>query len=217
MAGLAVTCLAGSGASLAATVIVNFSGTVQDIFDPSGLTSYGTGDAISGILTIGPMADAPTITAPTVGTVYNSAAQFDFAPVSGSGQASITTENIASAIGYFGIFFQTPTSGLLIDFTVAGPTAVPLQSLTNLPTDLASVLSYLGGTLLSSNASIYGGPDLAHQFSFNFHLDSLNLSATPIATTPIPPALLLFLTALGGMGLFARRDVLGRWLDVLPV
>lgn len=212
IAGLAVAWLAASTTSQAATVTVNFTGTIQNLFDPLGLTTFSNSDAISGILTIGPMADAPTtnVPPPAAGTVYTSAANFAFAPISGPGQASITTQNIVSAIGYFGIQFQTPTSGLLIDFTVANPTAVPLQSLTNLPTDLASVLSYLGGTLLSSDASIYGGPDLAHQFSFDFHLDSLSLSATPLATTPIPPALLLFLTALGGLGFFARRDVLRR-------
>jgi hypothetical protein len=33
----------------------------------------------------------------------------------------------------------------------------------------------------------------------------LNFSAAPVATTPIPPAILMFATALGGLGVFRGR------------
>src|SRR4051794_2079067 len=115
IAGTFLASLAAPVGSLAATVTVNFSGTIQAISDPFGLTTYSSNDTISGVPTIGPLAATPTINLPppVAHSVYEGAASFDFAPISGSGQASIATQNIFSGLGYFGIFFQSATSELL--------------------------------------------------------------------------------------------------------
>ena len=205
--GFTLVSLLGSVAALAATVTVSFSGTVDNIVDPFGLTTYSVNDPISGSFTIGSLSDAPNEVS-TFDTRYIGDTSLIFSSIADSGHTTIDTQNILSSIGYFGIYFQSATSGLLIDFSVSGPTNTPLQSLSNLPTDLNGILSYLGGNLLSSNAAIYGGPDLAHQFSLAFTLNSLDLSVSSVATTPIPATLLLLLTALGGMALFVRSDLL---------
>jgi hypothetical protein len=211
IAGFAATWIAGSAASMAATVTVSFTGTIQNIDDPHGLTTYSNNDSISGSLTLGPMGDAPTTTVPPPAqhSVYETIATFNFGPITDSGPVSLETQKILGSIGYFGIFLQSRNTTFLIDFTVADPTNVPLQSLADLPTDLGGILAYLGGTLLSSHAVFTTGPDPAHQVGIAFALDSLTLTVSPpVATTPIPGALLLFVTALGGLGFFARRNTL---------
>lgn len=208
IAGIAATWIAGSAASMAATVTVSFTGTIQNIDDPTGVTGYGKNDVISGSLTLGPLGDAPTTTVPPPAqhSVYETTATFNFASITDSGQVSLETQNLFGSLGYFGIFLQSSNTTFLIDFTVADPTNVPLQSLADLPADLNGILAYLGGTLLSSHAVFTTGPDPAHQVGIDFALNSLTLTVSPpVATTPIPSALLLFITALGATALFIRR------------
>lgn len=195
--------MAGVSTAQAAAVTLDFTGTITALIDPLGLTAYGNGQTISGKLTIGPLNDSPTHTS-ILGTTYTAAATFDFTPILENGSATIDTQD-SPGLGYFGIYFQATNSQFLFDFTVSNPTNVALHSLSDLPRDLPGILNYLGGTLLSSYAIIAGGPDAAHQFSLAFNPTSVSLR---VATTPVPAALLLFVTALGGLGFAARRKSL---------
>jgi len=198
--GMVLASFSGAAPSLAATVNVSFGGKINFIDDPHGLTTYGLNDAISGSLTIGPLGDAPTTTTPGQGSVYQSTATFSFASIVDSGQGSLTSQNLGGSIGYFLINFDSPITTLVIDFAVDNPTLVPLQSLADLPKDLDGLLSYLGGSLMNSNATFITGTDPTHQVGIDFTLDSLTFTVSPpIAATPIPGSLLLFLTALGGV------------------
>ncbi|HEY4164501.1 MAG TPA: hypothetical protein VGM59_15650 [Dongiaceae bacterium] len=186
---------------------LSFTGTVTAIDDTTGASGYHVNDKIGGILTFGPLTGSPTTASATI-THWAGNSSFDFSPISASGQTTLDTENIGG-LGYFGFFFEAPSvfdpgtgknfipSQLLIDYTVDGSSAVPLQSLKDFPTDEAGILAYLGGTLLSHNAGLAGGTDAAHKFSLTFNVDSLNLS---VASTPIPATFPLFVSALGGIG-----------------
>ena len=208
--GIVAAWVGGSTASLAATVNISFSGTIKNIVDPGHLTSYSTNDPISGTLTIGPVTDAPTSSFPGSST-YTAGAQFNFGTIADAGKAEIITEGLGGggSLGYFGITFQAlplVKSSLLIDFFTSSTSAVPLQTLSNLPHDLAGILSYLGGPVFSKHGGITGGPDLAHQFSLAFNLTSITLSVSPApAPTPIPATLPLLASSLLGMVFFARR------------
>src|SRR5262249_313018 len=196
------------------TLTVSFTGTVTLLDDPNGMSGYSVNDKIGGTLTFSPITDSPTTASSTI-TYWTGNASFDFPLISASGKGELYTENIGDeGLGYFGFVFQTPpvinpadhtsfsSSTFLIDYTVIGSSAVPLQSLKGLPTDEASILAYLGGTLINHDAVLGGGPDPAHQFGLVFNVDSLNIS---VASTPIPAALPLFVSALGGIGLMGWR------------
>jgi hypothetical protein len=205
---IAATWLLGSVPSRAATVDISFSGTVQQIIDPYGFTGYTDLGPISGTLTIGPIGDAPTSSSPEKST-YLAGAHFKSGVITSAGAAYIDTQNVGNAhLGHFGIFFHAlplPNSVFSIGFDVFGSSAVPLQSLGDLPTDLAGITGYLGGVPLSSEAYITGEPQPGHQYSLSFALNSISLSVSPTIATPLPTPLPLLLTAIVGLWLVGRR------------
>jgi hypothetical protein len=91
---------------------------------------------------------------------------------------------------------------LALDFTGPGGSAGPLTSLSDLTSYFAALTAGTGEALLT---------DGKVQYSADFVLTSFSVSASP-SPTPIPPALPLFVSALGGLGFIGwkrRRTVTG--------
>jgi len=127
----------------------------------------------------------------------------------GAGEISIT-QGVGTAVWFAagpGTYANpnpgTPTGSpaLLSPFNLALiGNSVPLLSLANFPADKAAALLAFGGSLLAQGAFLPIGSPLGAVFN----IDTFTTAAV-IAATPLPPAIWLFLSALGGLGWIARR------------
>ena len=204
--GLAVTLCAAAAPSAASTYTLTYSGKVTAASGMFSIFGVAPGDAVAGSVGLENLdvwTDLSTPTQlnhsfsqspmPSLFQVNHDGAKYSF-DVPGHG-------DIASRL------FQTGVSTLAL--TAFGPAStltlyyetttanLPLQSLAGL-TDWGQAPSLLSGSI----ASLFGKFEVPDLGSVTF---SIALPAPPVATTPIPAALPLFLSAMGGLGLFGWR------------
>ncbi|HYD04442.1 MAG TPA: hypothetical protein VEC60_01905 [Reyranella sp.] len=202
---LTATLFAAATPSEAASVTLNFDGTVTStngLFTVLGVTA---GDAVSGSITVDP---ADGIVKPVFGgTLFDlSTLSFTF-HVEHPGVVDFTrTDSGASMIQDMalpgGPTYLTVTAGgaistLLLDFETDGTGHTPLTSLAGLPTTADGIIAMLTGATLTAAGSY----DIAGYGSVGF-----DLNLTPVTTTPIPAALPLFGAGLAVLGFVARKQ-----------
>jgi hypothetical protein len=199
----------GSVASLAASITLNFSGTVTKV--DQGLTDIGVvlGDRVSGKMTFNP-ANTDSFTsssflgqntnffAQTHGT-YSIALQHGAAPVFFTHSDALSafgridsSNNLNTDTATMDLFQFGNDSALTLNIGTTGSTTL-LTSLNGFPSDAAGIIALLGGSLDHAVGA----------FLFPLH-DSFEFSISP-TPTPVPAALPLFASALGGLGLLRWR------------
>jgi hypothetical protein len=183
-----------SAPSAASAYTMAFTGTVTSIgpsvfnggdglFQALGIVA---GDPVSGSLTFDPLNENPPFS--------QSSAAFSF-HVSHPGAGALTVPDSGTGAVYssalLGLFVSGANSHL--DLSFATSTTGPLSSLAGLPDSPGALLAWLGGTpyLASGNFDFRG-----------FGAVDFDIALT---ATPIPPALPLFVSALGGLGFMAWR------------
>jgi hypothetical protein len=200
--------LAAPSPSAAASYTLHFTGTVSDAYDSFAAAGVTAGDAISGSLTFDPINTSSFTTAydpfATNNAFLQSAASFTFHVThpgtlnftrADAGTGEIDSEFFAPGpdfdeLGLGGTGTES-VLGLEYDATNSNP---PLASLDGLPTTSSGLMALLGGTPFRST----GVYELT-----GFGSVAFDIALT--ATTPIPGALPLFLSALGGLGMFSRH------------
>jgi hypothetical protein len=193
MASFAVALLGGVGQALATTVNINFTGTITSLNDPSSVSGYTNGGNIGGSLVLD-LPDTPsTINPQGAGfyVTYSGNGSLNAGPVSTSGSALL--EN--SVQPGFGALRLTLSGSLELLFEAFGGNPGPLLSLADLPADKPAIFAYLGPFAANQRGTLNGSG-----FSADFFVDSIT-----IAATPIPAALPLLASALGGLGFVGWR------------
>jgi hypothetical protein len=190
--------------SAASTYTLAFTGTVTstDIAFPK--LGIARGDSVSGTLTINPLNETPNSTNSIANVFNQSSIAYTLSLTHGSldltlaNTAAGSIESIAFP-GQDAIIFQTydpsSTHGLSLSYGSEGSLA-PLTSLVGLPTSSSGLIAMLGGPSPSASGFYYVG-NLGGSISFDI--------AFTTATTPIPAALPLFVSALGGLGFMGSR------------
>lgn len=200
----AVLLLAAPAPSSAASYTLAYSGTILSTNgpgDPFAVLGYIAGDAISGTLTFDPFNEGP-------GADFLGQTSFDQASAamtfnlshsggpstsysqSGSGFVGSAENGFFSALGfgYSGADYE------LVLNLITSDAGTSLLSLAGLPATPTELIAMLGGTAPSAsghfNIDGYGGVEFDIAFT---------------AVTPIPAALPLFATALGGLGFMTWR------------
>jgi hypothetical protein len=213
----------GAVAASANTYTVQFTGSVSAVEDFSHITSFSGGQTISGTLTLLTPFTAPTkqsSDATSASTEFDTNVFYSVAGYTDTGSATLTSAHVdaASSISSFGIQAgatpiikpgsSTPfsSSSIQLNFAALGKNP-PLTSLSDLPPDLASMASLLGGALLGSSGTFnVADPSSAATATVHFGVTSLNISGPGIvAATPIPATLPLLVSALGGLGFVGWR------------
>ena len=202
---VAMATMAAATQCYATPITIAFEGQVSDISGTPHDFGANVGDAVSGTLTFNPTTDLPFASG-TDSSIFQSPAAFTFSTgASGSGAGAITTgqtvffgavvsSNFGAAVGMTqfdpvaGLDYIASYLSIAITTTDQIPVASSLSSL--------SLASYLAnaGTLTGALWFNTGALDMPSYMGFNI------LSASVVAATPIPPALLMFMTALGGLG-----------------
>jgi hypothetical protein len=200
-----------SAASSAATITLAYTGTVKTTAQSGMANVTSVGSSVSGTLVLD-LAETPI-----PGSGYNGSGDF-----TGAGTAFTGTGRfVDSAFGPFrDMTFSAATINtdpfanpiyesvvLTLSNWTQSPAAPLLASLYDLPTDLNGVISYLGAAGFFSDASVQLANLLSGaSYAYTFSVDSLSISVVPsVAPTPIPAALPLFASALGGLGFAGWR------------
>jgi len=202
--------LAAPSASQAASYTLNFTGTVSNTYGSFNAAGFAAGDAVSGSLTFDPVntSSYSSSAGPFGGgnLFAQSAVSFTFSVTHPGGlhfsQSDAGTGHIGSAIFAPGPDFDIlgfsgtgASSALSLSYETKNSN-LPLTSLAGLPNTASGLLAFLGGTPWRTTGS----------FSLsNFDAVAFDIS-TAVVTTPIPGALLLFASALGGLGILGRRS-----------
>ncbi|MDQ7248054.1 hypothetical protein [Dongia sedimenti] len=200
--------MGGAAPSAAASYSLAFTGAVTAIPGPPG-GLFGTlglvaGDFVSGTVTINSF-NADIYSSGPVSTVFSQpSVAYSFhlehpgaidMTISDTGPGDIVTAGTPStksgmqfqlfgAKSYFELTFQTDVTG------------GPLTTLAALPSTATELIALFGGTT----------PQARGMYTLDgFGTVMFDIAFSATAVTPIPAALPLFLSALGGLGLLARR------------
>jgi hypothetical protein len=205
--------LAAPAPSSAATYSLSFTGTVTgtfpsggggDVFAAAGIVS---GDAVSGTLTFDPVVNSPGVVVPQENHFFQPSTTFSFT-VSHPGQASLTLADSGVGLVDSVQITSTGTKKLVLEGetnakdlqvvfeTAAPPARPPLASLAGLPDTATGLMALLGGAPLIARGSFR---------LLGFGTVDFDIAFTPVAATPIPATLPLFVSALGGIGLVGWR------------
>lgn len=205
---MAVAALAGPvpASAVQITKLLQFTGTIYEFSDPFSISGLGNSQQIQGSVTLGPMDDAPTgVNADQASFVGHGSLHFGtmsgdvnvlLNSISGRLFLSLHTDQIRDPI----TFEAYEPRSLDLDFQTTGSSPL-LTSLSGLPHDKAGILSYLGGALILADGRFNAATNSANRYDGRFTIDSLTVS-----NTPIPPSLVLLLTALGGLAIVRRRQ-----------
>jgi hypothetical protein len=194
--------------AFATTMTVTYQGTVSEVQDPSGLFggTYEAGDPISGSFILDPIPAAPDFLfegPDAAQRVYVAPGTWQTGPFSDTGNGDnrsawvgphFAFEEIAvvkySAAGVF-------VSTAWLQFSSLDATTPQLPSLASYPKDVAALATLWGGTVGIAEGQIFvnAGDTNAGPFSgILFDVDDAQFTVTPI-----PAALPLLASALGGM------------------
>ena len=214
---IGVALLATRMPASASTVTVNFAGTLTDIASGSNPLGGSIGQAVSGSLSFGPV-NGPfdTSTVATEGTTYFSADTtwtFSLGGASGAGLTTVTlykdktspTANFGADFFVDGFISGHPGQSLDIWTRANGADAsiAPL-TLETIPATLTDWAARFAVAILATGSLSYGGTTY-----------SFDLTQVDIAATPLPASLLLFLSAMLGLGGFAWQR--GKLVRAEPV
>jgi hypothetical protein len=205
-----IAALAGAASASAATVtrFLSFTGTIESLDDANGISGLTLHQTIHGTLKLGPM-DGPVSTPPSE-SYFAGPGSAQVGSQSGGSSTYVHTTDAGTqfrlGLGLMPDFVYDPVNQsdfvpleLGIELVYDGVTHAPLLSLSELPGDL---LTAYGNSLFFAEGFLGGATDAAdNYYSARFSLQSLTVS-----TTPIPPSLVLLLTALGGLGFVRRRQ-----------
>jgi len=181
----------------------NFAGWISDVTDPTSITGIHLHDHITGSITFSPVLSDDPDHDFGFGTNFIETGSFAFSGPS-SGPFNVTGGSGNPAIQMASLFGSTTLSiGLTadadnsIDLIYSNSGSYSLHHLSSLQADAASLASLLGAGFTGQGFIDYQGASL--QFT----------TIAPTAT-PIPAALWLFVSAVGGFGLVGltrRRQV----------
>jgi hypothetical protein len=211
-----------SAAAFANTYTIAFTGTVNNVDDTANLIGVNVNQTVSGSISLSTPFNQPTSTflmsGKTVGTVFNTNGAYSFEGIADFGTGTVgsllsnstTSEMIieadsgAIAIPGTGGAFELGSLQLIFQ----GPSQNVLASLSSLPPDKAGIDSFLGITgPLGAIGYITVNDVLGNHSDADFFINSVKITGPGIAVaaTPIPATLPLFVSALGGIGLFGYR------------
>jgi hypothetical protein len=191
--------------SWAASYSLAYAGTVTSVHGPGGGGVFHTlgvvgGDPVSGTLTINALNESPSASFPNSNTFNQAEIGFTFQLThpanlgfSDSGPGIVVSMGDPAFSG-FNFSSNGEDSTLSLNYQAGGP-GVPLTSLAGLPTTSSGLMALLAMT--SRNA--FGSFDLGGLGVIEFSIDFAT------AVTPIPAALPLFASALGGLGFMTWR------------
>jgi hypothetical protein len=192
--------------SAASSYTLNFTGTVSSTTGLFLAVGIANGDTVSGSVTFDPVNTNSATTSAFVNNFGQSVSSFTFhlSHLSDPGLNFDNTDTgngqiASSQIGGFAgldLSGQSAASTLNLRFRTDGSIA-PLASLAALPTDPSAILAMLGGASPSA---------LGLYEMFGFGRVNFDVAFSPlVAATPIPAALPLFASALGGLGFIGWR------------
>jgi hypothetical protein len=200
---LAIMTMAGATPSAAAPYTLNFTGTAAEVdgfFSAAGIVP---GDAVSGSITYDPLGSTTSVDEPWPNSITlfpQAAGSFTF-HVSHPGALDYTqshasggqVQGLGSASGdRLSMEVADDVAGLSLFFATDAANPA-LTSLAGLPTDANGILALLAGGNLRANGTfrLVGYGNIGFNIAF--------------APTPVPAALPLFASALGGLGIAAWR------------
>lgn len=192
----------------ASTVTVNFAGTLTGIASGSNPLGGSIGQSVSGSLSFGPV-NGPfdTSTVASESTTYfstNTTWTFSLGGASGAGLTTVTLfkGKTAPTTDFGADFFVDGTisghPGQSLDiFTRADGADASIAPLTleTIPATLADWAARFAVAIIASGSLSYGGTNY-----------SFDLTQMDVATTPLPASLLLFLSAMLGLGVVGARQ-----------
>ncbi len=203
--GFAIMLAGGTAPGEAEPYTLNFTGTVTGAIGPLGLF-LDNGDHVSGQLTFSTFNQTTFLTSSD--GVFNAHSFFQsddlnsgltltvthdgtplMTPLQAIGGGDIVSDTNGN-ISRLGFFIDNGLDNSLL-FTASG--RKQLTSLAGLPTTVPGLLALLGGT---------GGPATG---TFSNGLGSMTFNIDAVAATPLPAALPLFLSAIGGLGFASWR------------
>ncbi|WP_395023377.1 hypothetical protein [Dongia sp.] len=190
----------------AATYTLAYSGQVTSATGMFTTLGVAAGDAVSGSVGL-PNLDfysdfaSPSVIShtfsqfpmPNLFEVTHGVSKYSF-DIGGAG--NVVSQLLGSTSSSLSLTAFGPVTKLSLFYETLTPNA-PLFSLAGL-TDWGQVPGLFTGSI----ASLFGSYEVTDLGKVTF---SINLAPTPVATTPIPAALPLFVSALGGLGLFGWR------------
>ncbi|GAB2178945.1 hypothetical protein [Dongia sp. agr-C8] len=196
--------------SLAASYTLAFTGTVTaTVNDPSGspggvfqALGLAAGDTVSGTLTIDNLNENVSNVLPKAVYFNQSATSFTFhlehpgtlnLDYANSGAGFVITDGAPGAVSSIGFGLGNAVSNLALAFRT-DVTGGPLMSLAGLPNTPEGLIALLGGA----------SPLAFGVFTLNDY-GAVHFDIALVATTPIPAALPLFASALGGLGFLRWR------------
>jgi hypothetical protein len=199
---IGVALLAAGMPASASTVTVNFAGTITDIASGSNPLGGIVNQTVSGSITFGPVNGPFFISTPTTDvTTYwssNTAWAFSLGGVSGGGltTATLYKENAAPTANFGADFFvdghSVGHSDQSLDIWTrangADASIAPL-TLATIPATLTDWAARFAVAIIATGSLSYGGT------TYSFDLTQVN-----VAATPLPASLLLFLSAMLGLG-----------------
>ena len=198
--GFVALIVASATPSAAATYTLNFTGTV---FSAYTNLSIGAGDKVSGSVSFTPFNTSVDTGVPGVHDFAQLASSFTFRvehlgstifdhTETGFG-GDVRTESFAGNFSAIGISANSTDGTLSLDFSKELGSNPAVTDLGGFPTTAAGLLALLDGI----HPQATGTYVLNTLGQVNFDLD---LSVAPVAATPVPATLPLFVSALGGLG-----------------
>jgi hypothetical protein len=199
--------IAGAPAvSQATTVQIAYTGAITQMFDPAGLSGFSPGDSMTGSMTMtfdGMFYDG--------GNAFTATRFFEGFGTAKVGTIEISGPHYSDPNAYANqIYFAAQDTHEEWDFQVSDSTAfTTLRFVRNaiapiIPTlgaNVANLRSLVDAGLLSLTGELSsGGP--TGSWVVDFTADPSSISVT---TTPVPAALPLFASALGGLGIFGWK------------
>ncbi|GAB2179140.1 hypothetical protein [Dongia sp. agr-C8] len=192
--------------SAASTYTLAYSGQVTSATGMFNILGVTAGDAVAGTVGLenvdffSPFVSPAVISntfsqfpMPTQFQVSHGASKYTF---DNPGAGNIISQLLGGTSSSLSLTALGPVTKLSLFYETLTPNA-PLFSLAGL-TDWGQVPGLLSGSI----ANLFGSFEVTDLGKVTF---SINLAATPVAATPIPAALPLFASALGGLGFFGWR------------
>ena len=192
---IAILCMASATRSFATTLTLSFSGTVAFVNDAGLVSGAAVGQSVDGFIT---MNVTPSLNTPTA-VRYEGSASYELTGIgSGSGVFGVVENNLRPNSS--GLLFTAPGNPIFDLQFSSSINAIPLfPSLSDIPDvpELLSLSDNAGGGYIFAPGGLH-----APHFVVTFSIDGGHLV---VGQTPIPPALPLFVSALGGLWFLGWR------------
>jgi hypothetical protein len=191
------------GKAEAATLTVTYNGVVELITDPGSVTGLNPGDTVVGTVVIDPAVDSFTETTAsfviytTTIHTFAEAGSFTFgkpgdSPFEVTGASGCVSSSSDNFLNFPELHVTMANGGDVIELGASSSfsSTSALASLAQLPTDAGDFTAFLGGIF----------PIALGVINYQGAMVHFRIGAALPTTTPIPAALPLFASALGGLG-----------------